>query len=189
MGELVPNKPTNNAFTMIEMLVVITLIGILTGILVVIINPSEKQSMAHDGVSAAMMNKIVLATEGFISAYNRFPDEEEFMHTMDADTVELFGSECYYVLTPDNECLFSIEGTSLPESCDLSFWAGSSGDEQQCNYRYQGGIQGDSGRFRLYVKSMKMVNTLFVYDNMEGGKIHKCPYNITDFMSLEAFCE
>jgi len=180
---------TTQAFTLIELLIVITIIGILAAIVVSIINPEEKQNMAHDGVSKAVMNKVVLSTEAFISSYGRAPNEEEFMHVLEIYVRELGGSECSFDFVPDNECLFFVEGTTLPETCDLSFWTGSSGESQPCAFRYQGEIQGDTGRFRVYVKSMGLVNELFVYDNLEGGKIYECPYTIADFDSLADNCE
>ena len=177
------------AFTLIELLVVITIIGILAAVVVSIIDPEGKQNMAHDGVSKSIMNKVVLSTEGFISAYNNAPDETEFIYNLEITVNELFGSECSYAFVPDNECLFTVTGSKLPETCDLSFWRGNALETQPCSFRYIGGIQGDPGRFRIYVKSMGLTNELFVYDNMEGGKIYHCPYTVTDFESLAEECE
>lgn|GEM_PF-4563222 len=177
------------AFTLIELLVVITIIGILSAIVINIINPEEKQNMAHDGVIKSIMNKVVLSTEAFIAAYNRVPDENEFIHAMEITVIELFDTECSFVFSPDYECLFRVDGAELPHSCDLSFWQGSSLENQPCSFRYVGQIQGDPGRFRLYVKSMGMVSTLFAYDNLEGGKIYECPFSVADFDSLADLCQ
>jgi len=180
---------SSKAFTLIELLVVITIIGILAAVVVGIIDPEEKQNMAHDGVSKAIMNKVILSTEGFISSYGRAPDESEFLHNLNIVVRESFGSECSYAFVPDYECLFTVEGAKLPETCDLSYWRGNDLETQPCAFRYVGGIQGDTGRFRLSVKSMGLTNELFVYDNMEGGKIYHCPYTVADFESLAEECE
>jgi len=162
---------TTQAFTLIELLIVITIIGILVAIVVGIIDPESKQNMAHDGVSKAIMNKVILSTEGFISSYGRAR------------------SECSYVFVPDNECLFTVTSSRLSETCNLSYWKGNNLETQPCAFRYAGGIQGNPRRFRIYVKSMGLADELFVYDNMEGGKIYHCPYTVADFESLAEECE
>jgi len=180
---------TTQAFTLIELLIVITIIGILVAIVVGIIDPESKQNMAHDGVSKAIMNKVILSTEGFISSYGRAPDETEFIYNLEITVNELFGSECSYVFAPDNECLFTVASSRLPETCNLSYWKGNNLETQPCAFRYAGGIQGNPGRFRVYVKSMGLADELFVYDNQEGGKIYHCPYTVADFESLAEECE
>lgn len=178
----------SQGFTLIELLVVITLIGILTAILIVIINPDEKQNMANDATVFATINKVVLSTEGFVNAYGRVPDETEFMQTLSIHVKELYGTHCTYAFIPDYECLFFVEGINLPHDCDLSFWSGNDDNNQLCTFRYQGLINNDSTRYRLYVKSMGIANTIFVYDNKEGGKIYECPSNINDITRLESNC-
>lgn len=182
--------PKNNekAFTLIELLIVITLIGILSAIIISIIDPEQKQNMARDGVNMSVINKVVLSTESFISSYNRVPNEKEFLHNLDINVRELFGSECSYVFEPDYECLFVTDGVTLNNMCDLSYWQGSLGENQLCSFRYIGRVQGDERRFRIYVRSMGLPDGMLVYDNHEGGKIYECPHTIADFESLIDTC-
>ena len=60
-----PNKPSNKGFTLIELLIVIVVIGILAGILVMIINPSEYQAQARD---ARRMNDILSVQTAIIDS-------------------------------------------------------------------------------------------------------------------------
>ncbi len=179
---------SSDAFTLIEMLIVITLIGIMAAILIAVIDPEQKQNMARDGVSMSILNKVVLSTSGFVSSYSRVPDEKEFLHALTIKVQELFGSECSFDFESDYECLFIVEGASLKNMCNLSYWRGNKGQNQLCSFRYKGIIQGDDNRYRLYVKSMGLPDGMLVYDNKEGGKIYECPYTISDFDSLIARC-
>ncbi len=188
MGCFAFRRRYTQGFTLIELLIVIVIIGILTGVMVVIIDPQKQQNKASDATIIASMSKIILSTEGFVSSYGRVPTEYEFISSLHFRVRELFGRECSYVLLPDYECLFFIDGINIPTTCDLTFWKGSLGDNQLCTFRYIGQITGDPERFRLYVKSMGIVDTLFVFDNREGGKIFECPPDINDIRSLTTFC-
>jgi len=60
-----PKPNSNKGFTLIELLIVIVIIGILAGILVMIINPSEYQAQARD---ARRMNDILSVQTAIIDS-------------------------------------------------------------------------------------------------------------------------
>ena len=183
---VVRNK--NKGFTLIELLIVVVLIGVLAAVLVAIINPSRVQNKSQDANIKATMNKLALVAESFISAYGRSPNEREFIYGIKADVTQLSGNACVYVGVPDNECLFLVNAISLPTSCNFSAWAGDLNDTLQCYFRYQGGIQGDNMRFRIYVKSHGIPNIVFVFDNKDTVKIYECPFTVTDADVLQNTC-
>jgi len=181
-------KSVSQGFTLIEILIVMVLIGILSVILINIIDPESQVERANDGVLSASINKIVLSTESFISAYGYAPDETTFFNYLNVKGVELFGSACSHNFGPDHECLFSIVGVFAPATCDLSHWTGADTNTESCNFRYQARIMNDPGRYRIYVKSHGLSNRVFAYDNKEGGRIFDCPHTIADFEHLTGTC-
>jgi len=182
-------KSAPQGFTLIELLIVIVIIGILSMVLISIIDPEVQMSRANDGVVKASINKIALSTDSFISAYNYAPNEAAFFDSLDVKGTELFGTECTNNFVADYECLFSIVGVSSPDTCDLSHWTGDDANTQPCNFRYQARIMNDSDRYRIYVKSHGLANRVFVYDNKEGGRIYDCPHTVADFESLVVVCD
>ncbi|MFC1756189.1 prepilin-type N-terminal cleavage/methylation domain-containing protein [Patescibacteria group bacterium] len=181
-------KRNSLGFTLIELLIVIVIIGILSMVLITIIEPETQMNRARDGAVIASMNKMVLSTNSFITAYNRVPDETSFFLSLKDKGRELFGDECSHVFSPDYECILSIQGADLPNTCNLTYWTGSVLDNQPCSFRYQGRIMNDSQRYRIYVKSHGIPDTLFVYDNVESGKLFECPHTIADFENLTGNC-
>ena len=182
-------KRFSQGFTLIEMLIVIVIIGILSVVLINIIDPETQMSRARDGVLTSSINKLVLSTNSFITAYNRAPNEAEYFAYLKERSRELFGSECSFNLTPDYECLFLVSGVNLPDTCDLSHWTGSDIDVQPCSFRYQGRVMNEPDRYRIYVKAHGLPSRVLVYDNKEGGRLYDCPRTIADFESLENTCE
>lgn len=172
-----------HGFTLIELLIVIVIIGILAGVLIAIIDPQKQQNMATDATITSMVNKVILSTSSFVSSYGRYPNGNEFFASLKANVNEL-GNNC--TAGGDDECIFNVNGISLPSTCDANGWEGT--DLQQCYFRYQGGINGENARYRIYVKSVGIKGTLFVYDNLEGGEIFECPDDISDADSLMANC-
>jgi prepilin-type N-terminal cleavage/methylation domain-containing protein len=186
-----PKKQINDqktGFTLIELLVVITVIGILAGVVVVILNPRQKQRMAKDGNVFATLNKVILSTNAFLSSYGRVPNEQEFFNSLNVSARELHGDQCTFHIIPDYECLFFLRAINDNYSCDLTFWTGEDGNGHLCNFRYKGLILGDKERYRLYIKSAALPNTVFVYDNKDAGSVYECPVTINDFSELSHHC-
>lgn len=150
-------------FTLIELLIVIVIIGILAGVLIAIIDPQAQQNRARDAGVQASINKVALATQGFISAYGRVPEGDEFIAALDNASDESGGASC---IAGAATCLFSITGNALPALCDAAGNGWDGVGAAQCNYWYTSPA---AGQFQLYARSFGINNTTFQYDNVVGG--------------------
>lgn len=67
----------NKAFTLVELLIVITIIGVLAGITVSIINPQRQQRIAQEAINKQAMLKISEGVQAYYIATNSidYPDE------------------------------------------------------------------------------------------------------------------
>ena len=182
------SRQLNNArgFTLIEILIVIVIVGIVAGVSVGVINPAQQQRTAADASIASMINKINLSTEGFISAYARAPNEEEFAGSLDTSINQKDGNDCVVSGSPDNECLFTVNGIDAVDQCDASGWTGSSSSTEICHFRYIAQVNGTQNRYRIYIKSHGLNDKLFVYDNFLNDQIYECPVTVTDDDDLES---
>lgn len=99
----------NKGFTLIELLIVIVIIGILAGVLIAVIDPTTQQNRARDANVRATMNKIALATNGYISAYGRAPNETEFQGGING--FQAFGVDC--LDADEADCVFDIQNSPL----------------------------------------------------------------------------
>ncbi len=110
---------------MIELLVVIIIIGIISGIGLSLIDVGQQQNRARDASVKAMINKLSLNTQGHISAYGRHPNEEEFLDSvLNAIVSQKDGNSCVSAGAPDDECVFNIDGLELPDECNAEGWTG-----------------------------------------------------------------
>jgi prepilin-type N-terminal cleavage/methylation domain-containing protein len=66
-------KKIPNAFTLVELLIVISIVGILSGITLSIINASAQRSRATDGVKLSTLSKLVEALETHRVVEGRYP--------------------------------------------------------------------------------------------------------------------
>ncbi len=174
-------------FTLIELLIVIVIIGILAGVLIAIINPGQQQNRARDANVKATMNKVVLATEAFVSAYGRLPTDVEFIASLDNsyDCVSGPGTAACGVGTcttgtpaigASHDCQFWVTGNELQrdgsvagDACGGSFW--SAAGDNDCFYHYFGeavATAPGSTHFRIAARSFGLVDTVFVFDNALG---------------------
>jgi general secretion pathway protein G len=72
------NKNKLNGFTLIELLVVIGIIGILTGAVIVSLNPSARIAQARDGVRKSDLHQIQSALELYRSDKGEYPLKANF---------------------------------------------------------------------------------------------------------------
>jgi len=64
---------STGGFTLVELLVVISLIGILAGVTVSIINPIKQRRAAEDGVRQSNLQKYALGIEAYANANGEYP--------------------------------------------------------------------------------------------------------------------
>jgi hypothetical protein len=152
---------------------VIIIIGILSGIMISIIDPMRQQHRAHDANVQSTINKVALATQSFISVYGRAPADDEFLGGIQngTDTGVDPMSTCNLADGDTTVCAFSIGGNNLPDNCADDFRGSGA---VQCNFRYYredplGAGTPHPTHFRIYAKSFGITNTVFVYDNMYGS--------------------
>jgi len=72
------SKSSNRArgFSIIELLIAVGIIGILSGILIAVINPSLQRNRARDALRAANVSKIGQAVEAFYASEGKYPSDQ-----------------------------------------------------------------------------------------------------------------
>jgi type II secretion system protein G len=68
------NRNILNGFTLIELLVVIGIIGVLTGAVIIALNPGARIAQSRDGVRKSDLHQIQSALELYRSDKGRYPD-------------------------------------------------------------------------------------------------------------------
>ncbi len=58
---------------MVELLVVVSLVGILAGVTISIINPVKQRQVAEDGVKQSNLQKLALGVEAYGNANSKYP--------------------------------------------------------------------------------------------------------------------
>lgn len=175
---------SQKGFTLIELLIVIVIIGILAGVLIAVINPAQQQNRARDAGVKATLNKVALATEGYVSAYGSVPDEIQFMANLSNATPN--GTTCTTAATAD--CMFNVTGNALASGtltagfgcgAGVSAWTGL-GTSGPCFYRYFAAST-TGATFTLYARSFGIINTVFSYTNTgtAAGQIQHCDATAT----------
>ena len=181
-------RETNQkGFTLIELLIVIVIIGILAGVLISVIDPTSQQNRARDAGIKASINKVVLATEGYISAYGDAPGDIQFFGQFKNNTVSgegtadgsgLPGTSCAGTGgVGDDACFFKISGNRLPDTCSLAtggvLWYGEVASGGQCYFYYN---RTAAGQFAVYAKAAGLADTVFKFENTgsNAGMIQHC---------------
>ncbi len=156
------NSAISDGFTLVELLIVIVIIGILAGVLIAVIDPSKQSNRARDAGVQAAINKVALATEGYVSAYGVAPDEIDFISSL--QNVVEYNSTCG--TSNGYTCLYNVTGNTLPATCS-SDWRGTG--TQQCYYYYYSNT-GDTDKtdFEIYAKSYGRPTKVFRYQNKTG---------------------
>jgi len=175
MKELKKRIGSASGFTLIELLLVIVIIGILAGVLIAVIDPQAQQSKARDANVKATLNKVALATQGYVSAYGNSPNDVQFLAGLSASASSPNAS-CA-AGGADYTCDFIVTGNQLPDTCGaVNGYTGSTapGSGNTCLYRYVG--TASSPNFTVYAKSFGAGTTVFRYMNngTAAGQIQHC---------------
>ena len=64
---------SHRGFTLVELLIAISLIGILTGVTLSIINPKKQRNVAEDAVRQSNLEKYALGIESYANANGSYP--------------------------------------------------------------------------------------------------------------------
>lgn len=167
----IKNKNSQKGFTLIELLIVIVIIGILASVLISVIDPTSQQNRAKDAGIEAAINKVVLATEGYVSAYGSVPTDVQFLAQFRDSSVTERATTCQQT-TGDPDCEFSVVGNTLPATCNTT-WSGTG--TSQCYFRYS--ATAGTGNFAIYAKSAGLEGVVFKFQNFgtTAGVIQQCP--------------
>ncbi|MFC1756188.1 prepilin-type N-terminal cleavage/methylation domain-containing protein [Patescibacteria group bacterium] len=154
-------------FTLIELLIVIVIIGILAGVLIAIIDPTAQQNRARDAGVQASINKVALATQGFISAYGRAPEADEFIGALDnAEDMGIAGGGAATCTTGVLNCEFEVTGNPLTATgCDATGWQAGVAGAGQCYFHY---LSDGASAFIIDARSYGIANTIFEYSSTDG---------------------
>lgn len=94
-------KIYQQGFTLVELLVVISLVGILAGVTTSIINPVKQRHVAEDGVRQSNLEKYALGIEAYANANSSYPTTIAFdVGTKKPTDVEL---ALFVARVPDDE--------------------------------------------------------------------------------------
>jgi len=74
---MMTNKNTYRGFTLVELLIAISLIGILTGVLLAVINPRGIQARARDSQRVSDLAKIKVALENYFADNRVYPSNSD----------------------------------------------------------------------------------------------------------------
>jgi len=177
-------------YTLIEALIVLIVVGALFYFLAGLLDINVLGNKAKNASLQSSITRIVLSTDGFYSAYNRVPNEEEFLESITSRSAALKNT-CKVVGFERYECLFKLVGRELPVSCDSSFWRFDKEDTKECYMRYYAGPSlssnrfGETGNYRIYARTFGKEKEFYVFDSKFSGKLYRCPSTLNDFDTLK----
>jgi len=94
------SKIITGGFTLIELLIAISLIGILTGVLLVVINPRGIQAKARDSQRVSDLAKVKVALENYFSDNRAYPIKTSWV-LVDTDLTSILVSNYINILPKD----------------------------------------------------------------------------------------
>lgn len=154
----------NKAFTLVELLIVIVIIAILAGVVITVINPIAQQNRAKDAVIVSSINKIVLATQAYISAYGVTPKASDFFNGLTSASTG--PSTC----NSNTDCLFTLTSAALPSTCSSTTYLGNG--TIQCNFYY---VLTGTSSYNIVAKAHGS-DSLYVYRSSNtSSKMQICP--------------
>lgn len=135
------------AFTLIELLIVVSVIGILTTVLIGVISPRRAQGSARDGVRIANVEKLAQSIETYYAAEGKYPPLTEMGNTNTPTTAQISGVLDEYIKN----------------------WPEASG----AGYEYGYYLDGSGNSFVLTVKSERGATSCIKYSST-ASKVLQC---------------
>ncbi len=178
---------SQSGFTLVELLIVITIIGILAGVIIGVLNPIQQQNRARDGTTRAQITKMVLSGKSlYVSSprsLNRSPTTAEFAAGIASSpnaTTNCTNSDSSVAAS----CTFDITGQPLAAGsvgCGASLYNGETGPNQ-CSYLYWR----NGNEFKIAARGAANPYVLFVYSYIENAStgivqegFFSCPTSFT----------
>ncbi len=132
------NTPKHSGFTIIEVLIVVVLLSILSGLVIMIIDPAAQRDKAQSATNQATAEKLVQGLQAYYAAEGNYPDPEPdpFSEPMDPVAKVYLNSWpegfIYYATAPLNN--FSVSGpmTDDPEGPRVKYFNLSDPSQDQC---------------------------------------------------------
>jgi prepilin-type N-terminal cleavage/methylation domain-containing protein len=152
-------------FTLVELLIVISIISILSAILYRVIDVTGIRNRARNSNVFTAAEKVAYSVESFISSYGRTPNGLEFSGLIN-DLVP--GVGCNDTV---EYCVFALPGFDLPaDECPSGSYMGSG--SAQCSFFYQGNLGGDPYLYQVLGQSWGTDDILI---GTLGGRAVECP--------------
>ncbi len=153
MGKNQKQRQSFSGFTLIEIIIVTTLLSIIVGIGIMLINPDRIIRRSNDGSIRAAMAKIINTINYFEAVEDRYPNCEELLEWGDGlrEIEECTGAD-------DLSVTFSVQGVPIHKVCDASMSTGQG--NQDCLFHYNN--SGDSPY--VYVRTWEFQDMYFCWN-------------------------
>jgi len=165
-----------NAFTLIELLIVIVIIGILAGVLIAVMDPTKQQNRAKDAVTKASISKLGFTINSYKSGEGNLPTGLVLSSGTGVDAVLInstISTTCANN-TDKLDCLVKVNGVALPQKCSSDLGAASVAttltavDAVECSFGiYSTGTNFTNGLFRITAAKYSD-DKFYVFDSSEG---------------------
>ncbi|MFC1756150.1 type II secretion system protein [Patescibacteria group bacterium] len=104
----------NTGLTMIELLMVILIIGILTAVVVSVVNPQRQRDYAQDGVLRANMNKVCAGIETYYQGENEaYPLEGTEGNPLHASATPTHTVAAFYIAEWPQGFVYNVVGAEF----------------------------------------------------------------------------
>lgn len=120
-----PKKIIFQGFTLVELLLVVSVVGILAGVTTTVLNPTRQKEKAKDAIIKANIEKLVLAINTYHSLEGKYPSRAAF-----TGSTSLFRSTYVSTFPTDTTYTYisNASGTTLEDANQYEVFAPKSDD-------------------------------------------------------------